>query len=68
LSDNPGAVGAAERSAGKAIDALKPAQYLALVLLMALLNVGLLWYLDRREERRDERLLPIIAGCLNMAR
>jgi hypothetical protein len=64
----PGVVGAAERTSGRAIDALKPAQYLALVLLMALLFGGLLVYLDRREERRDERLLPIIAGCLNMAR
>lgn len=39
---------------------LQPAQYLALVLLFG----GLMFYLDRREERRDERLLPIITACL----
>jgi hypothetical protein len=64
LADQGGAIGSAERSAGRAIDALKPAQYLALVLLMALLFGGLLVYLDRREEARDARILPIIAGCL----
>lgn len=63
MSDQPGVTGAVERSAGRAIDALSPA-HLALVLLVAVLFGGLLVYLDRREERRDERLLPIIAGCL----
>lgn len=62
-----GIVGAAERSAGRAIEALKPAQYLALVLLNVMVLGGLLLYLDRREERRDEKVLPIITACLNVA-
>jgi hypothetical protein len=66
MSDQPGVTGAAERSAGRAIDALKPAQYLALILLNVIVLGGLLIYLDRREERRDERLTPIIAGCLGV--
>jgi hypothetical protein len=64
MTDQGGAIGSAERSAGRAIDALKPAQYLALVILNILIVGGLMFLLDRREERRDERLLPIIAGCL----
>jgi hypothetical protein len=61
------ASGAPALPPGRALAGLKPAQYLALVLLNVLVVGGLLFYLDRREERRDERLLPIIAGCLNMA-
>jgi hypothetical protein len=63
-SGRGGAIGSAERSAGRAIDALKPAQYLALVILVSGMFGGLLVYLDRREEARDTRILPIIAGCL----
>ena len=64
MTDQQSIVGSAERSAGRAIDALRPAQYLALVLLMGMMNLGLFVYLDRREEARDARILPIIAGCL----
>jgi hypothetical protein len=67
MSDkNSGITGAAERSAGRAIDALKPAQYLALILLNVMVLGGLLVYLDRREERRDEKVLPIITSCLRV--
>ena len=64
MTDQPGIAGAAERTAGRALDVLKPAQYLALVLCVAGMFGGLLVYLDRREEARDARILPIIAGCL----
>jgi hypothetical protein len=64
VSEQPGAIGAAERTSGRAIDALKPAQYLALILLNVIVLGGLLLYLDRREERREAALTPIIAGCL----
>jgi hypothetical protein len=64
MTDQGGAIGSAERSAGRAIDALKPAQYLALVILNVVILGGLLLYLDRREERREAALTPIIAGCL----
>jgi len=59
-----GVVGAAERTSGRAIDALKPAQYLALVILVGGCMAGLLVFIDRREQARDARLLPIIASCL----
>lgn len=63
-NQNPTITGAAERSAGRAIDALKPAQYLALILLNVIVLGGLLIYLDRREERREQLLTPVLAGCL----
>jgi hypothetical protein len=63
-SGRGGAIGSAERSAGRAIDALKPAQYLALVLLNLFVIGALMFYLDRREERRDQKVLPIIADCM----
>ena len=55
-----GSNGGAHSTASTFARLLQPAQYLALVLLVA----GLMVYLDRREEARDARLLPIITSCL----
>jgi len=50
--------------ATSAIGGLKPAQYLALVLFNVMVLGGLFYYLDRREESRDLKVLPIITACL----
>jgi hypothetical protein len=55
-----GPEGDAHGTASTVARLLQPAQYLALVLLFG----GLMFYLDRREEARDARLLPIITACL----
>ena len=55
---------AAARVATSAIGGLRPAQYLALVLFNVMVLGGLFVYLDRREERRDQKVLPIITACL----
>jgi hypothetical protein len=55
----------AGRSVEKAIGGLKPAQYLALVIFNVMVLGGLFFYLDRREERRDQKVLPIITACLS---
>jgi len=56
---------AAARVAERAIGGLKPAQYLALVLFNVMVLGGLFFYLDRREEARDRKVLPIITACLS---
>ncbi|HEX3350568.1 MAG TPA: hypothetical protein VHS58_20960 [Acetobacteraceae bacterium] len=62
---NPTAVSAISKATNRVIDALQPAQYLALIVLNVLMIGGLLVYMERREARRDEAVSPVIAACMN---
>jgi hypothetical protein len=61
---NPTAVSAISKATNRVIDALQPAQYLALIVLNFLMIGGLLVYMERREARRDDAVSPIIAACM----
>lgn len=45
-----------------------PAQFLMLLAINVVFVLGLLWFLDQRDEARERLLTPIIAGCLKAQR
>jgi len=59
----PGVTGAVSRVSSRLIEAL-PAQFVVLALISALYTLGVLWFLDTQQERRDRNVAPIIASCL----
>jgi hypothetical protein len=59
-----GLVGAATTLGSKLIGSL-PAQFMVLVLINAVFLLGLLWFLDQRDEARERLLTPVLASCIH---
>jgi hypothetical protein len=57
------AIGAINDTAGRLISSL-PAQFLVLVLLNCGFVMGLLWFLNNSEDRRERIFGPVLTACL----
>lgn len=57
------AVGVVTATAQSLISSL-PAQFLVLVLMNTAFLVGILWFLNNLENRRERTWGPVIAGCM----
>jgi len=62
-----GVIGAATRLGDRLLTSL-PAQFLALVLMTGLFNLGILWFVDRENAQRERImssvLSPILSSCM----
>jgi hypothetical protein len=58
-----GVVAGVTQTANKLIGSL-PAQFLGLVVLNVVFIVGILWFLNNRDDARERLLTPILAACL----
>ena len=55
-------IGTVNNLGDKLIGAIPP-QFLVLVLITAVFNLGMLWFLDRREQQRERLFGPYLSAC-----